>query len=235
MGGGANLSSKIFGSLAFEPLNGFTLAEILITLGIIGVVAALTMPALIANYQKQEILSRLKKSYTVINQALKMSENDNGEYKYWDTDLSPDEYLNNYWLPYINVNQLCTDYSVCGYKSNTPWSRYNRGGNYTRFIDSTWRRPFLTADGILYSISVKGGNEFAKNLIIVDVNGPKKPNRFGHDVYLFSRTAEGGIRPFGYDKSSDEIDTNCKRASDMDYCAAKIIKDGWQFAKDYEW
>lgn len=60
MSGGANLSSKIFGSLAFEPLNGFTLAEILITLGIIGVVAALTMPALIANYQKQEILSRLK-------------------------------------------------------------------------------------------------------------------------------------------------------------------------------
>ena len=44
---------------------GFTLAEVLITLGIIGVVSALTMPALVANYKKQEAVSKLKKSYTM--------------------------------------------------------------------------------------------------------------------------------------------------------------------------
>ena len=50
--------------------NGFTLAEVLITLGIIGVVAALTMPALIGNYQKKEITTRLKKTYSIVQQAI---------------------------------------------------------------------------------------------------------------------------------------------------------------------
>ena len=48
----------------------FTLAEVLITLGIIGIVAALTMPALIANYQKQVTLNGLKKAYSQLAQAV---------------------------------------------------------------------------------------------------------------------------------------------------------------------
>lgn len=44
-----------------DRLFGFTLAEVLITLGIIGVVAALTMPSLIAEHQKNKLLQELKK------------------------------------------------------------------------------------------------------------------------------------------------------------------------------
>ena len=55
----------------------FTLAEVLITLGIIGVVAAMTMPILIANYQKQVATTRLKKFYTTYSQAYNQSKNDN--------------------------------------------------------------------------------------------------------------------------------------------------------------
>ena len=55
----------------------FTLAEVLITLGIIGVVAAMTMPTLIANYQKQVATTRLKKFYTTYSQAYNQSKNDN--------------------------------------------------------------------------------------------------------------------------------------------------------------
>ena len=50
-------------------LKAFTLAEVLITLGIIGVVAAITMPMLIANYQKTVIVNQLKKSYSMWNQV----------------------------------------------------------------------------------------------------------------------------------------------------------------------
>ena len=42
------------------------------TLGIIGVVAALTMPTLISNYKKQEIAARVKTFYSVISQAIQM-------------------------------------------------------------------------------------------------------------------------------------------------------------------
>lgn len=49
---------------------GFTLAEVLITLGIIGVVAAMTMPSLIQNYRKKEATTRIKKFYSMMSQAV---------------------------------------------------------------------------------------------------------------------------------------------------------------------
>ena len=61
----------------------FTLAEVLITLGIIGIVAAMTMPTLIHNHNKKVIETRLKKFYSSINQAIIMSELENGDKKDW--------------------------------------------------------------------------------------------------------------------------------------------------------
>ena len=52
---------------------GFTLAEILITLGIIGVVAAMTIPTLITNYQKKASVTKLQKAISILNQAYKLS------------------------------------------------------------------------------------------------------------------------------------------------------------------
>ena len=49
--------------------NGFTLAEVLITLGIIGVVAAITLPTVIQNYQKQVLVTQLKKMYATWNEG----------------------------------------------------------------------------------------------------------------------------------------------------------------------
>ena len=52
----------------------FTLAEVLITLGIIGVVAALTIPNVVSNYKKKVVETRLAKLYSVLNQAVELSE-----------------------------------------------------------------------------------------------------------------------------------------------------------------
>uniref|UniRef100_UPI00402818C9 prepilin-type N-terminal cleavage/methylation domain-containing protein n=1 Tax=Candidatus Scatousia sp. TaxID=3085663 RepID=UPI00402818C9 len=62
----------------------FTLAEVLITLGIIGIVAAMTMPTLIGKYKKKELANRAKVAYSILSQAIKLSEVENGEVKYWD-------------------------------------------------------------------------------------------------------------------------------------------------------
>ena len=104
-------------------ISGFTLAEVLITLGIIGVVAALTMPALIGHYKKEETISKLKKAYTILNQAMKRSEVDNGAYEHWGSafDMGPEEYINKYWVPYFNVTSVCKTFGECGYKTNTPF------------------------------------------------------------------------------------------------------------------
>ena len=62
----------------------FTLAEVLITLGIIGIVAAMTMPSLIQSYRKQEASARLKKFNSIFNQMMIMSEEDNGPSSEWE-------------------------------------------------------------------------------------------------------------------------------------------------------
>ena len=59
-------------------LAAFTLAEVLITLGIIGVVAALTLPSLVQNYRKSVVENKLKASYSIISNAVKMAEVENG-------------------------------------------------------------------------------------------------------------------------------------------------------------
>lgn len=69
------------GLLRHKPRNdkfGFTLAEVLITLGIIGVVAAMTLPVLIANFKEKEIIAKAKKDYSIVMQALQLAQNDYG-------------------------------------------------------------------------------------------------------------------------------------------------------------
>ena len=73
---------------------GFTLAEVLITLGIIGVIVALTLPHLILNYRNQVVETKLKKIYSIMNQAIALSEDINGNLEDWNFE-NP-EFLNTY-------------------------------------------------------------------------------------------------------------------------------------------
>ena len=59
---------------------GFTLAEVLITLGVIGVVAAITLPILTKNYQKHVWVNQLKANYSIINQGFAKIMADDGVY-----------------------------------------------------------------------------------------------------------------------------------------------------------
>ncbi len=63
---------------------GFTMAEVLITIGIIGLVAALTIPHLTSHYRKTVTETRLARFYSVINTAITMSEVEHGPKEYWD-------------------------------------------------------------------------------------------------------------------------------------------------------
>ena len=62
---------------------GFTLAEVLITLAIIGVVAAMTIPTLIVNYQKREFASRLSQTFSILSNAVKMAQVEYGDVASW--------------------------------------------------------------------------------------------------------------------------------------------------------
>lgn len=68
---------------------GFTLAEVLVTLSIIGTVAAMTLPSLINKHRKVEVVTKLEKFYSVFNQAIKMSEAEYGDVEGWFKDCGP--------------------------------------------------------------------------------------------------------------------------------------------------
>lgn len=126
-----NSQSALCSNICFyNSLCAFTLAEVLITLGIIGVVAALTINPLVANYRKQVIEVRLAKFYSTINQALKFAENDYGSMDTWDelgSGLEKDEngnftttskampWIEKYLLPYIkaDVKKVTTNANGC--------------------------------------------------------------------------------------------------------------------------
>ena len=78
------------------------MAEVLITLGIIGIVAAMTLPSLIKKHQRIETETRLKKAYSVINQAFLAAQAKHGEAKDWpEWETSAEEILKRYIAPEI--------------------------------------------------------------------------------------------------------------------------------------
>lgn len=89
----------------------FTLAEVLITLGVIGIVAALTLPNMIANHRKKVVAVQLEKSYAELNQVISMAIAEHGDPSGWDYYGKGDTYgendileqwVNTYMTPYIS-------------------------------------------------------------------------------------------------------------------------------------
>ena len=221
---------------------GFTLAEVLITLGIIGVVAAMTMPAITAKTEKQETLAKLKKVYSVLSQGIKRSEIDNGEISTWPvgeeiTDVNA--YFEKYWKPYYKNPKICQTAVACGYKDNNAWTNLNGVLTGWSVVTSSSRVLFMLSDGTLIFSPRNTTNSDTEvkyvNLFYVDINGSKNPNILGKDVFIFTLIDKKSLRPYGYNKEYNDLDCNTQSTGNYNDCTAKIIADGWQFKDDYPW
>ncbi len=229
--------SKILKRVQNDKVSGFTLAEVLITLAIIGVVAALTIPTVVKNYQKQQTIAKLKKAWSMISQAYNMSQAQNGMYQTWDkaVDIGTAQYFNQYWKPYLKVSKVCTSYSDCGYKALAPWKHSNGNNSTTNVVSTTSRTTFLTPDGILFIIFTSSGSLAVNDSVIIDLNGSKEPNVFGKDLFRFTRT-DKGILPNCYATNNmTTINNNCSKTGAGDCCAAKLSRDGWEMKDNYPW
>ena len=256
-GGGAQCRRVLLNSSRFTRRKAaFTLAEVLITIGIIGVVAAMTLPTLVNKYQQKQSIAQLQKVYSVLNQAFRRSEADNESSIYWDTSKGSQVFFNTYWKPYLNIIEECkgTKIAACAYTSSTPWKRANNRQDGYFLVLSNTRTPVILADGSFVSILTSSGygsgtgdtdedgnviydetKNGADTRIIVDLNASKLPNTFGKDVFLLERVAGKGIMPYGYNKDDEEIDANCSKSGSGYMCAAKLIRDGWEMKNNYPW
>ena len=99
--------------------NAFTLAEVLITLGIIGIVAAMTLPILTTEYQKKVTATKVKKAYVELNKVIEMAAAEHGNPSGWQyyEEGNLEQWVRTYIAPYVNNGKVVvcptTGNSVC--------------------------------------------------------------------------------------------------------------------------
>lgn len=252
--GGAPKNSSLRGKET-----GFTLAEVLITLGLLGVVIAMTLPALIQQHQKREITVALEKMYTTLMQAATTYQSLNDLYiTDFDTSLSAKDFMEEYFNPFLNISMVCKDDNDCWYGKRQPKA-------IDQITNITIDYGVILGDGRILGVNTLDGVV----VFFFDADGPSGYNRSGHDIFNFylinSRTIgtyenceyimptlRSGLYPGGYsacyrpfnlysreDLLGTSIDRACNKNARVimrqagDACAALIMQDGWEMKKDY--
>ena len=208
-----------------NKFSAFTLAEVLVALSIIGVVAALTIPATIKDYRRHQVEVALKKNYNVLTQALIKAQVEYGSMNGWSEfqqdNLQKHEYgglsvfTTKYLMPYLNVVSHKKDkYLNFGYEKGADVFRLATDGYMLKLADGT---IYVIPTDVTVTGVKTGSNwdyKYARDIdIIIDVNGYKKPNKLGKDIFYFQYPIDGkNIEAYGettidYNKSIDDYIT----------------------------
>lgn len=190
-----HLAASILSRLA-----AFTLAEVLITLGIIGVVAAMTMPALIANHRKTVLKTQFKKAYSELQQVnqnfIKDYDMNICEYNWQMWDETKSGYASSKATSDAFIKYYTGDGTS---KSQILGSKQIKNLTGTKTVPQT-----LFDDGGAVDIQKRtfyfeyGASNYKCPIISVDVNGYyKRPNQLGVDIFSFRPTKDGKIIPIG--------------------------------------
>lgn len=197
--------------------NGFTLAEVLITLGVVGIVAAMTMPAIVGKYKDQILITQSKKTYSTISNAFNLLKAESGYSDYSEIFENSSEQILSDLIKYIQVTQNCGAKPGCWAKGETKPQK-NSGEGYN-FYDSFGLAKAILLDGstigiMSYSTKYVGENCLRKfetgetdvngnptykysnqcGQIFFDSNGEKGPNQYGADTFSFIVTPEKFIQ-----------------------------------------
>lgn len=236
----------------FCPMNdsfaksAFTLAEVLITLGIIGIVAAMTMPALIQKNNNRVVETRLKKFYSSINQAVKMAEVDYGDKKIWYQDLAgaelddegkpvpgsseAEKWFNKYLAPYMKIikTEILSDGSLMVYFPD---------GSALRTLSHT-TRDWVFFPGKPDKCDYTNGNSYGTCMFHFNFNPANTQPRWS---YSYNK----GFEPWKYywDGTVEQLKNACYKNQPIytsenvnagkAYCTALIQINGWEIPDNY--
>ena len=181
----------------------FTLAEVLITLGIIGIVAAITLPTIINNYRVKVLENQFRKADSLLQQAFRKSVNELGytdvseftipgspthqyftQEKWAQLQVEAQE-LNKIWLSQFKIIKTVTGDE----KARKGIKCYNFFGNVLPGHWGCFQTAYMLADGMsIRPVSAQYGgiNQPGQITFEFDTNGPYKgPNRMGYDIFVY--------------------------------------------------
>lgn len=189
---GGYLAASLLGRLA-----AFTLAEVLITLGIIGVVAAMTMPTLINDINKKHWITGYKKAFSELSQIHQLLNSETGGSYMAECNDFDDVCLKNLFAEKMKVVEYCKENvpNKCQ-ESSTYLNGKTRGINQTTDVNDTWP-TIVTASGysVKFRFHINDCEDYSDNYptqlptcgwMQIDVNGLKRPNVVGKDIYFLN-------------------------------------------------
>lgn len=189
----------------------FTLAEVLITVGIIGVIAAITIPALVNNYKKAQYVAQLKKTYFTFVNGFHFMATTEGVSYLSDTEFGralnissssePDAQtqinaINTHLSKYFKIIKACDGSTAA---NNCPMASIAYKKLNNEEIGNIFEVPyFQLSDGSVMGILTAGNGTI---LFDIDVNGQAGPNQIGRDAFYYGFTASD----FMLDANGNEI------------------------------
>ncbi|CDE61882.1 pilin [Fusobacterium sp. CAG:439] len=232
---------------------GFTLAEVLVTLGIIGVVSAMTVPSLMQNHQRKTYVTQLHKVYNEVQQASLQYMTDKNAINLREAGLTSRSAMLEFLTKYFKVVQQCEEGSVrtpCfapSYKSidGTDIGDVGSWGSAACITLASGAAIMIDYPS-LYSSTVDNVKSYWGNMLI-DINGAQGPNIAGRDLFQVVLYDDGSIdiegvtpacRSQGICNGSSPKDirnnlysSKCKQTTASDGaigCFGKILNDNWE-------
>lgn len=223
----------------------FTLAEVLITLGIIGIVAAMTLPTLVSNYRKNIVETRLKRFYSVANNALVASQAENASWDFWyfNGSLTPagtkewyDKYLAKYWTT-VKTEEILDGYvaayfpdgSLVIIKSGVDYFYYPDASKYSQ--DNFSKRKNMGKDIFPFAFypQRKNSQNYKKGIQPYIAN-KTEINEDGNIV-------DTGSYEFTLEELYNDPRRGCRKVENSitagAYCTEIIYRNGWEIPDNY--
>ena len=206
------------------------------TLGIIGVVSAMTVPTLMQNYQRKSYVTQLHKVYNELSQALLQYQTDRNAINLKEAGLNSQTAAANFIREYFNIVQDCGDERTSCFPET---AEYKKLSGTTLSGWYTPRTYFVLANGSSIGISYRPNNAEVICEVYVDINGAKGPNIAGRDLFPIFLYNNGLIDDYDFKTTTtapmtkEQRDTNyltCanNNGGSWEGCFGKILNDNWE-------
>ncbi len=199
----------------------------LVTLGIIGVVSAMTVPSLMQNHQKKTYVTQLHKVYNEVQQAVTMYLTDKNALNLAEAGINSNTEAQKFITDYFKIVQTCENSLTPCFADSYKYLNSTDEGNV---LDGHVYTSFVLANGASVRPIYMNDGKISKVMnILVDTNGQKGPNILGRDTFYMAVYSSGAIDTFNYNAVSLPLTKEERNAADANWKPfGQILNDNWE-------